>query len=122
MSRMSFLQKVALTKTAIIVLAVPLLLRLAKVLSSVRARINEAPPANRMPLTVKLVECTLVSVLPTAAAFCAIYVTSPANAPAGWRGLAEIGGAILLVPILLPVLLNRAALVPAPKQRPAGGI
>jgi hypothetical protein len=119
---MSFRQKIALTKAVIIVLAVPLVARLVKVLRSVQARINKAPPADRMPLTVKFVGCTLVSVLPTAAAFYAIYVTSPPNAPAGWRGLAEIGGAILLVPILLPVVLNRAALVPAPAQEPAGGV
>src|SRR5580658_3176077 len=113
---MSFLQKIKLTKAVIIVLAVPLLVRFASVLISVQARINEAPPADRMQLNVKLVGCTLLSVLPTAAAFYAIYVTSPTNAPAGWRGLAEIGGAILLVPILLPVVLKRAALVPAPAQ------
>jgi hypothetical protein len=119
---MSFLHKIALTKAVIIVLAVPLLIRLAKVLSSVQARINKAPPADRVLLTVKLVGCTLLSVLPTAAAFYAIYVTSAANAPAGWRGFAKIGGAILLVPILLPVVLERAALVSAPAQEPAGGV
>jgi len=119
---MSFVQKIKLTKAVIAVLAVPLILRLVKVLSSVQARINKAPPADRMALRVKLVECTLLSVLPTAAAFCVIYVTSPSNAPAGWRGLAEIGGAILLVPILLPFVLNRAAVVPAPAQDPASSI
>lgn len=107
----------AVTKLIIVVVAALLLVRLARVLRAVELRINGAKGAERRRLTVKFLAVLAASALPSAAAFCAILMSSLRNSPAGWTGVAEICGAILLMPALLPMLLRKAALIPGSTAR-----